>query len=313
MRGTELAGIGYVADPAKESKFTYNGKEKQDQFGLGWLDYHARQVDPALGRMWAVDPHAGKYPELTTYNFVANNPMVMTDPDGKDYGVYYDHEKKTITIRAEYITRSKDMGSAQRAVATWNDKSGSFKYVVGTGKTAVAYTVNFDLKVSVDDGTPGPKFDGAQENYATCGLELSTQDNTNEVNAYDVFPDNDARFPSQGAGQQKGGGAGADYAYVREGERNDSATGAHEVGHTLGVSHEHGGLMSAVNATSGINEKHVGEILGRMGIGNTKLGGEGAGRGRVNGVVGTGFFGFNTGKVMTGRQYERMSKKQDKK
>jgi hypothetical protein len=88
-----------------------------------------------------------------------------------------------------------------------------------------------------------------------------------------------------------------------------SATGAHEVGHTLGVSHEHGGLMSAVNATSGINGKHVGEILGRMGIGNTKLGGEGAGRGRVNGVVGTGFFGFNTGKVMTGRQYERMSKK----
>jgi hypothetical protein len=36
--GLELAGIGYLADPTKESKWTYNGKEKQDQYGLGWLD-----------------------------------------------------------------------------------------------------------------------------------------------------------------------------------------------------------------------------------------------------------------------------------
>jgi RHS repeat-associated protein len=59
--GLELAGIGYNASGNPEHKFTYNGKEKQDQFGLGWLDYHARQVDPALGRMWAVDPLAGKF------------------------------------------------------------------------------------------------------------------------------------------------------------------------------------------------------------------------------------------------------------
>jgi RHS repeat-associated protein len=54
--GLELAGIGYVADPAKESKFTYNGKEKQDQFGLGWLDYGARGYDPTTSRWWQIDP-----------------------------------------------------------------------------------------------------------------------------------------------------------------------------------------------------------------------------------------------------------------
>jgi RHS repeat-associated protein len=87
--GLELAGIGYLADPAKESKFTYNGKEKQDQFGLGWLDcasadYHARQVDPALGRMWAVDPLAGKFAPLSPYVYVANNPLLFVDPDGME-------------------------------------------------------------------------------------------------------------------------------------------------------------------------------------------------------------------------------------
>jgi len=72
-----------------ESKFTYrrravNGKEKQDQFGLGWLDYHARQVDPALRRMWAVDPHAFKYVMLSPYAYVANNPILFIDPTGMD-------------------------------------------------------------------------------------------------------------------------------------------------------------------------------------------------------------------------------------
>jgi RHS repeat-associated protein len=82
--GLELAGIGYLADPAKESKFTYNGKEKQDQFGLGWLDYHARQVDPALGRMWAVDPLAGKFAPVSPYNYALNNPLRFIDPTGME-------------------------------------------------------------------------------------------------------------------------------------------------------------------------------------------------------------------------------------
>jgi RHS repeat-associated protein len=80
--GLELAGIGYVADPAKEHKFTYNGKEKQDQFGLGWLDYHARQVDPALGRMWAVDPLAHKMRRWSPYAYAFDNPVRFIDPDG---------------------------------------------------------------------------------------------------------------------------------------------------------------------------------------------------------------------------------------
>jgi RHS repeat-associated protein len=87
--GLELAGIGYVAETSKEHKWTYNGKEKQDQFGLGWLDcasadYHARQVDPALGRMWAVDPLAGKFAPVSPWSYALNNPLRFVDPTGME-------------------------------------------------------------------------------------------------------------------------------------------------------------------------------------------------------------------------------------
>ncbi len=59
--GLELAGIGYVSDGKFEHKFTYNGKEKQDQFGLGWLDYGARHYQADIARWGGVDGRASKY------------------------------------------------------------------------------------------------------------------------------------------------------------------------------------------------------------------------------------------------------------
>ncbi len=43
--------------------------------------------DPRLGRWFAVDPLASKYPSLSPYNFVGNSPIKFIDPDGKDIHV----------------------------------------------------------------------------------------------------------------------------------------------------------------------------------------------------------------------------------
>jgi RHS repeat-associated protein len=45
-------------DPDEINHYTYNGKELNRDFGLGWLDYGFRWYDPAVGRFPSVDPLA---------------------------------------------------------------------------------------------------------------------------------------------------------------------------------------------------------------------------------------------------------------
>ena len=69
---------------AGNNKIQYNGKEWNDDFGLGWSDYGARFYDPAIARWGAVDPLSEKYNKWSPYNYTMNNPVKYIDPNGKD-------------------------------------------------------------------------------------------------------------------------------------------------------------------------------------------------------------------------------------
>jgi RHS repeat-associated protein len=65
-----------------DSKYQYNGKELNDDYGLGLMDFGARMYDAAIGKWNAVDPMADAYHAFSPYAYVLNNPIRLIDPNG---------------------------------------------------------------------------------------------------------------------------------------------------------------------------------------------------------------------------------------
>jgi RHS repeat-associated protein len=79
------SGTAAVNDP-KKYRFGYNGKEDDDEWGK--QDYGFRISDPRIGRFLSVDPLMKEYPELTTYQFASNTPIIAVDLDGLEAVIY---------------------------------------------------------------------------------------------------------------------------------------------------------------------------------------------------------------------------------
>lgn len=90
-------GFSFDCSLANTHKFT--GKELDSETGLGLYYFGARYYDPAIGRWLSVDPMADKYPFLSPYNYVANNPLNIIDPDGRDWYDFGDEEESDIQWR----------------------------------------------------------------------------------------------------------------------------------------------------------------------------------------------------------------------
>lgn len=85
-----MAGISSKAAGKLENKFKFGSKELQssefsDNSGLDLYDFSARNYDPQIGIFRQTDPHSFNYYSWSPYNYCANNPIILTDPTGKDW------------------------------------------------------------------------------------------------------------------------------------------------------------------------------------------------------------------------------------
>ncbi len=95
-------GDGHTQPPAGNklnNRYLYNGKELQDDHDLNWYDYGARFYDAQLARFHSIDPHAENYYPISTYAYVANNPIIRIDPDGRDIWELNSEGRVTKTIK----------------------------------------------------------------------------------------------------------------------------------------------------------------------------------------------------------------------
>ncbi len=75
-------GLRWYSNGNPLYKYKFGGKELQTELNLNTYDFHARQQDPQLGWFWGVDPMADERVNLSSFNYVQNNPIGRVDPTG---------------------------------------------------------------------------------------------------------------------------------------------------------------------------------------------------------------------------------------
>lgn len=64
--------------------YTFSAKEKDTETGYSY--FGSRYYSSDLSIWLSVDPMAAKYPSLSPYTYCADNPVILVDPNGEEYG-----------------------------------------------------------------------------------------------------------------------------------------------------------------------------------------------------------------------------------
>src|SRR5262249_18725114 len=85
----------------ERTRYLYNGKEFDDETSLYY--YGARYYDPRTSVWESTDPLINKDNNMSPYVYCKDNPIKMTDPDGKSGEAVINRNNHTITVTQKLI------------------------------------------------------------------------------------------------------------------------------------------------------------------------------------------------------------------
>ncbi len=106
-----LAFNSYVS--GIQNKYTFQGQETQDEYGLNWSQFKWRMHDPAIGRFISIDPLATDYTHNSPYAFSENRVVNGVELEGLEYMSYG---------YSEQGARANVQATAQRGSGTQTEK-----------------------------------------------------------------------------------------------------------------------------------------------------------------------------------------------
>ena len=156
-------------------RYGFNGKEKDDELkgGGNSYDFGARMYDPRIGRWFARDFLAIKYPSYSPYVFSIDSPLNVIDPDGKDI-IVLAHGYRNDDLNAAHLV-------GHQAALIGNDKDGwyFYSYDFDHGKVGDNYTsgVRFDKLENFRNS----EYNTFKDDYDIPGLKTSHKDANGKI------------------------------------------------------------------------------------------------------------------------------------
>jgi RHS repeat-associated protein len=242
----------------EKHRYGFNGKETDPETGLN--DFGARLYDNRLGRWLAIDPLADKFPYISPYNALNNNPIVYIDPDGKNAIITVNKKAGTVHIQSNIHYSNSDLEKSAKGKIANQSKIPSDEFV---GELEKRFNGMGNRTVNIN----GKKYTVTQSVTLICHdtdeeRNQAAYDNDDDMLLFNMTTLANASYEERKVAPIKDNGnaiktAGTyRFPYVDNTVQKDSKTALHEFFHSLGLNHSDSNITSGDEQIKNKDEKH---------------------------------------------------------